>query len=151
MLNDVDAFCNEVLLPRLNDGAGLGAGGSMGSVAESMVHAITGAQKEFLKDLNELSARMLDYTNNLDRRNDEHQQTVTREFTDNMAAMRGELENSLTQSMALTSQYISGLDAGVRGLNTVLSELGEKQILIQRVEKQKKGWFFGRKKDDSGE
>ena len=151
MLNDVDAFCNEVLLPRLNDGAGLGAGGSMGSVAESMVHAITGAQKEFLKDLNELSARMLDYTNNLDRRNDEHQQTVTREFVDNMSAMRGELENSLMQSMALTSQYISGLDAGVRGLNTVLTELGEKQILIQRVEKTKKGWFFGRKKDESGE
>ncbi len=73
MLNDIDAFCNEVLLPRLNDGAGAG-GGNLGSVADSVVRALSSAQKEFLTDLNELSRRMNDYATNLDRRMDAHQQ-----------------------------------------------------------------------------
>ena len=66
-LNDIDAFCNEVLLPRLNDGAGAG-GGDLGAIGDSVVKAIAGAQQEFLANLNELSGRMLDYANNLDQR-----------------------------------------------------------------------------------
>jgi hypothetical protein len=41
--------------------------------------------------------------------------------------------------MKMTSQYISALETGIRGLNTVLKELGEKQIVVQQV--KKKGWF----------
>ena len=50
MLNDIDAFCNEVLLPRLNDGGGAG-GSDIGAIGESVVRAIAGAQREFLTDL----------------------------------------------------------------------------------------------------
>jgi len=138
MLNDIDAFCNEVLLPRLNDGSGAG-GGDLGAVADSVVRAISNAQKEFLTDLNELSKRMMDYATNLDRRTDAHQQMVTKEFVSNMTTMRAEVENALRDSMKMTSQYIGGLETGVRGLNTVLKELGEKQIVVQQV--KKKGWF----------
>jgi flagellar motor component MotA len=138
MLNDIDAFCNEVLLPRLNDGAGAG-GGNIGAVADSVVKALSAAQKEFLVDLNELSKRMNDYASNLDRRMDSHQQTVTKEFVTNMTAMRTEVQLALKESMRLTSQYIAGLDTGIRGLNTVLRELGEKQVVVQQV--KKKGWF----------
>ena len=138
MLNDIDAFCNEVLLPRLNDGAGAG-GGDLGAVGDSVVRAIAGAQREFLADLNALSARMLDYADNLDRRTDEHQQTVAREFVENMTAMRAEVEQSMTESMRLTAQYLSGLEAGLGGLNTVLAQLGEKQIVVKQV--KKKSWF----------
>jgi flagellar motor component MotA len=138
MLNDIDAFCNEVLLPRLNDGAGAG-GGNLGAVADSVVKALSSAQKEFLTDLNELSKRMNEYATNLDRRTDAHQQMVTKEFVTNMTTMRAEVENAMRDSMRLTSQYIGGLETGVRGLNTVLKELGEKQIVVQQV--KKKGWF----------
>ena len=137
-LNDIDAFCNEVLLPRLNDGAGAG-GGDLGAIGDSVVKAIAGAQQEFLTDLNELSARMLDYANNLDRRTDEHQQIVMQEFVTNMTTMRNEVENAITHSMRLATEYLGGLDAGVRGLNTVLGQLGEKQIVVQQV--KKKRWF----------
>ena len=137
-LNDIDAFCNEVLLPRLNDGAGAG-GGDLGAIGDSVVKAIAGAQREFLTDLNELSARMLDYANNLDRRTDDHQQIVMQEFVTNMTTMRNEVENAITHSMRLATEYLGGLDAGVRGLNTVLEQLGEKQVVVQQV--KKKRWF----------
>ncbi len=137
-LNDIDAFCNEVLLPRLNDGAGAG-GGDLGAVADSVARSIANAQREFLTDLNELSARMFDYANNLDRRTEEHQQTVMQEFVTNMTNMRYEVANSLSESMKMTSQYIGGLENGIQGLNSVLQQLGEKQVVVQQV--KKKGWF----------
>lgn len=148
-LNDIDAFCNEVLLPRLNDGAGAG-GGDFNAVADSVVKALGAAQQEFLTDLNALSARMLEYADNLDRRTDEHQQTVMNEFVANMTAMRTEVEGNITtmrtgvesalvESMKQNSQYIGGLDAGIRGLNTALEKLGERQITVQEV--KKKRWF----------
>ena len=137
-LNDIDAFCNEVLLPRLNDGSGAG-GGDLGAIGDSVVKAITGAQTEFLGNLNELSARMLSYTDNLDRRIDEHQQAVVQEFVSNMTTMRSELEQTLTESIKLTNTYLGGLGTGIEGLNGVLEKLGEKQVVIQQV--KKKGWF----------
>jgi gamma-glutamyl:cysteine ligase YbdK (ATP-grasp superfamily) len=120
-----------------------------------VVKAIAGAQREFLTDLNELSARMLEYANNLDRRTEEHQQIALQEFANNMATMRAEVEgnittmrtgveSALTESMKQTAQYLSGLELGLRGLNGVLENLGEKQVIIQQV--KKKGWF-SRKSD----
>ncbi len=138
-LNDIDAFCNEVLLPRLNDGAGAG-GGDFNAVADSVVKALGSAQKEFLVDLNELSGRMMDYANNLDRRTEENQQVVLQEFVTNMTTMRSAVETNMNQTMLLASEYLGSLDQGLRGLNTVLEQLGEKQIVIQQVVK-KKGWF----------
>ncbi|MCX6976180.1 MAG: hypothetical protein NTZ94_18205 [Verrucomicrobia bacterium] len=138
MTNDIDAFCNEVLLPRLNDGAGAG-GGDLGAIGESVVKAIAGAQREFLGNLNELSARMLDYADNLDRRTEQQQQAVIQEFVTNMTTMRAEVEQTLTESIKLTNQYCGGIETGLRGLNGVLEKLGEKQVVVQQV--KKKRWF----------
>jgi hypothetical protein len=137
-LNDIDAFCNEILLPRLNDGSGAG-GGDVNAIADSVLKGLASAQSEFLKDLNELSKRMNDYANNLDKRSDAFQSTVTKEFTANVTAMRTDVGGALKESMRLTSQYIGALETGIRGLNTTLKELGEKQIVIQQV--KKKSWF----------
>jgi hypothetical protein len=139
MLNDIDAFCNEVLLPRLNDGAGA-ANGDTVAIADSVIKGLASAQKEFLVDLNELSKRMNDYAANLDKRSDAFQATVTKEFITNMTAMRTEVSASLRDSMKMTSQYIAALETGIRSLNTVLKELGQQQIVVQQVVK-KKGWF----------
>ena len=137
-LNNIDAFCNEVLLPRLNDGAGAG-GGDTAAIADSVIKGLSSAQKEFLTDLNELSKRMNDYATNLDKRMDAYQATVSKEFISNMTSMRKELDGALRDSMKLTSQYISGLETGIRGLNNVLKDLGTQQVVIQQV--KKKGWF----------
>ncbi len=138
MLNNIDSFCNEVLLPRLNDGAGAG-GGDMGAIADSIIKGLGSVQKEFLGDLNILSKKMNDYAANLDKRMDAFQGVVTKEFISNMTAMRTSVEGALKDSMKGTTQYISALETGIRGLNTVLGQLGEKQVVVQQV--KKKGWF----------
>jgi gamma-glutamyl:cysteine ligase YbdK (ATP-grasp superfamily) len=96
---------------------------------------------------------MLEYADNLDRRTDEHQQTVVNEFVANMTAMRTEVEGNIThmrtgvesalvESMKQNSQYIGGLDAGIRGLNTALEKLGAQQIVVHEV-KKKRWWSRG--------
>jgi biopolymer transport protein ExbB/TolQ len=95
-LNDIDAYCNEVLLPRLDDGAA-GAGGSqpgqstamedLGAVAEAVVQSLTSAQAQFLTDLNTLSERMLNYANTLEARNEEYQQAALQTLADQLGAL----------------------------------------------------------------
>jgi hypothetical protein len=137
-LNDIDAFCNEVLLPRLNDGSGA-AGGDLGAVGDSVVKAITSAQQEFLTDLNALSARLLEYADNVDRRVEIQQQHALTQFVTNMTAMRDEVSKNLAESTTAATQYLGGLQTGIAGLNGVLEKLGEKQVVVQQV--KKKGWF----------
>lgn len=137
MLNDIDAFCNEVLLPRLNGGSG--TAGDMGAVADSVIRGLSTAQKEFLTDLNVLSQRMNDYATNLDKRSDAFQATVTKQFVTNMTEMRTGIETLLRDATKTSAQYLGALETGIRGLNTVLAELGQKQIVIQQ--QKKKGWF----------
>ncbi|WP_298869283.1 MotA/TolQ/ExbB proton channel family protein [uncultured Gimesia sp.] len=50
----------------------------------------------------------------------------------------------MAQAADTLSQSFSGVQQGLNGLNTVLSDLGEKQVLIQQVEAPRKRWgFFG--------
>ena len=95
-LNDIDAYCNEVLLPRLDDGAAGAAGQKanqatamedLGAVAEVVVQALTNAQAQFLTDLNALSTRMLDYANTLEARNEEYQQAALQTLANQMGAL----------------------------------------------------------------
>ena len=57
-----------------------------------------------------------------------------------MTTMRSEVEQSLSESMRLSAQYLGGLETGLQGLNGVLEKLGEKQVVVQQPVK-KKGWF----------
>ncbi len=93
-LNDIDAFCNEVLLPRLDDGASGGAqdrqssaANDMGTLAEAVASAITASQREFLADLNTLSARMLDYASTLEGRNEQYQQAALQHLSEQVGAV----------------------------------------------------------------
>lgn len=137
-LNNIDAFCNEVLMPRLNDGGGI-AGGDTGGLMDSLVKAVANAQKEFLTDLNTLSAKILDYAHNLDNRAQAHQDHVSAEFSATLTKMREDLTGAVKDSVKTTTEYTRALSSGIVSLNTVLKELGEKQVVIHQT--VKKGWF----------
>jgi biopolymer transport protein ExbB/TolQ len=137
-LNDIDAFCNEILLPRLNDGGSV-AGGDTNGVMDTLVRAVAQAQKEFLVDLNALSARINEQAANLDKRATAHQERVDAEFALAVNRMREDLTASIKDSVKTTTDYTRSLATGIQSLNTVLSELGGKQVIIQQV--KKKGWF----------
>ncbi|TDU73077.1 biopolymer transport protein ExbB/TolQ [Prosthecobacter fusiformis] len=137
-LNDIDAFCNEILLPRLNDGGSI-AGGDTNGVMETLVRAVALAQKEFLVDLNALSARINEQAANLDKRATAHQERVDAEFAIAVNRMREDMTGAIKDSVKTTTDYTRALATGIQGLNNVLTELGGKQILIHQV--KKKGWF----------
>jgi len=137
-LNNIDAFCNEILLPRLNDGGGV-AGGDSNGLMDTLVKAVASSQKEFLVDLNSLSKQIKEQADNLDKRAAAHQQRVDAEFATALNRMRDDLTNAVKDSVKTTTDYTRALSSGIQSLNTLLSELGGKQILIHQV--KKKGWF----------
>jgi flagellar motor component MotA len=137
-LNTIDAFCNEVLLPRLNDGGGI-AGGDTNGLMDTLVKAVANSQKEFLTDLNALSKQIKEQADNLDKRAAAHQQRVDAEFATALNRMRDDLTNAVKDSVKTTTDYTRALASGIQSLNTLLSELGGKQIMIHQV--KKKGWF----------
>jgi DNA-binding winged helix-turn-helix (wHTH) protein len=53
--------------------------------------------------------------------------------------MREDLTAPLSEGAKSTSDYVKALTVAVEGLNKVLADLGEKQVVIQQV--KKKGWF----------
>jgi molecular chaperone GrpE (heat shock protein) len=125
-------------MPRLNDGGGI-AGGDTAGMMDTLVKAVANAQKDFLKDLNILSAKMNDYAMNLDRRIDSHQERVQAEFTSAVMRMREDLTAAVKDSVKMTTDYTRSLASGIQSLNDVLKDLGSKQVIIQQV--KKKGWF----------
>lgn len=140
-LNQIDAFCNEVLLPRLNDGVGAG-NGDAAAIADTVVKQLANAHHELLTDLNELSTRMVDYATNLDQKMSAFQKTVTEEFVTKTSAMRDESDKAVKESMENVAKYIGGLEAGIKELNYVLSSLDGKQIVIKQV---RRSWLWSKK------
>jgi hypothetical protein len=145
-LSNIDQFCTEVLLPRLNDGSGSDSGGAitshlgdMGGFAQALAKAMSTAQQEFLDDLRQLTAKVQEQALGLDRRADAHQAQVSAEFSKTMIALREGITESVTQSVDKTTDYVRTLASALQGLNGVLRDLGEKQVLIQQV--KKKGFF----------
>ena len=146
-LNDIDAYCNEVLLPRLADGAAAKKEHadsdlqSLGAVADAVVHALTGAQQEFLTHLNTLSEKMLTYADNLEGRNEQYQQAAVQHLAEQMSALdvraqehmdlvRHHQESALqhfTESLTHLEQSSTGVyETIANGQNTVLTEFAEK-------------------------
>jgi ABC-type transporter Mla subunit MlaD len=49
------------------------------------------------------------------------------------------VEQSLKSTLESTNKTVGSLESSLRSLNTVLTDLGAKQVVIQQV--KKKGWF----------
>lgn len=80
----------------------------------------------------------------------EQLETVQEKITELQSAEATHLEklngesNEMAEAAVVLSQSFNGVQQGLNGLNTVLSDLGEKQVLIQQVEAPSKRWsLFG--------
>ena len=133
-LTVIDAFCLEKLLPRLDDGGSSPqAPGEQGAV-EAVLRTLSHSQETFLSEVRQTSRVLHDLAAALQIRLTEHQERVEAVFDRNVTHLRQEVERSLTS----TTRHIAGLEQGIRSLNTLLGELGGKQVVIQQV---KRGWF----------
>jgi biopolymer transport protein ExbB/TolQ len=138
-LQTIDAFCNEVLLPRLKDTtAALTIDSS--TVANALALAIAGSQEKFIVQLNQLAQQMGGYAAEMEKRMATFQETVTEEIVTRNAEMREQSQLALNGSLEQVSRYIGGLEAGIGGLNKVLKELGERQVVVQAPPRRR--WFW---------
>jgi hypothetical protein len=134
-LNNVDAYCNETLLPRLDDaGAKSGLdGANLGGDMDRLVAALTKAQSQYLTDLNKTSALVREQVENLEKRATEQSKLVQDTFVESM----NNLQKSTTQAL---ERHVGTLAKALASLNKVLESIGEKQV---QVEVPRRG-FFGR-------
>jgi biopolymer transport protein ExbB/TolQ len=134
-LNDIDAYCNEVLLPRLNDGAAEGAAkkamdskglDNLGAMAELIVHNITSSQKEFLTDLNALSARMLGYADSLEHRNEQYQQAALQHLSEQMGALSERAQEQIDLAKHQQESLVHGFSSSLKSLEESSTSAYEK-------------------------
>jgi len=140
-LHTIDAFCNEVLLPRLKDATPTAQTTEFSAGAEAIARAIALTQDKFLGELNQITRHMGEYAGNLDRRIELFQQTVAKEIVAKNNEMREQNQAALKESIDQVTKYVASLEAGIGSLNKALKELGGRQIVVNAP--KKRGWFGG--------
>lgn len=144
-LNMIDAFCNDVMLPRLTDAGAGGSlaeklgGGENAALVEALVKALGSAQQELMGDLKAVTEKVREQADNLDKRADAHAVHVATEFSKTMMKLREDITDNVNNSVAKTTEYVRTLASALQGLNGVLKDLGEKQVVIHQM--KRKGWF----------
>ncbi|MFO1491504.1 MAG: MotA/TolQ/ExbB proton channel family protein [Kiritimatiellia bacterium] len=140
-LHVIDAFCNEVLLPRLKEAPGASPSQFAGLAAtpEALLGAFAGAQAGFLAELSQLTQRMSQYGGGLDTRMEAFQKTVTNQFVTSTSEMRERNEAAFQESMQRVEKVMGGLEAGIAELNRLLKDLNGKQVVVSAP--VKKRWF----------
>lgn len=63
------------------------------------------------------------------------------------AEIQENVATSVSGSTEALQTHFAGLERGLNGLSGVLESLGEKQVLIQQVERERRGWFGARKRN----
>lgn len=141
-LNSIDAYCNETLLPRLNDkgSSDLGEAGNLGKMLDSLVSRLTGAQSQFLSDLNTASRMIAENASNLERRANTHAMVVQNTFIETMQTLQKNTSQVVEEQIQYISTHAAALEKALSSLNNVLGSLHEKQITIN----VSKPGFFGR-------
>ena len=124
-LTNVDAYCNENFLPRLNDGSNT-AGGDMGALADVLSASITRAHTQFLTGLDAASKMVREQAEGLDRRATENQKIVQENFTKAITSFNETAGKTLTDL---------GKSAGtsIETLSTTLKKATEHVGALEKV------------------
>lgn len=150
LVTDVDEYCIDNLLKRLNDGGAAGNFSSDAGLLQAIGDAIASNQKDMLGKFSDVQKSMSEnlsgQTENYKKvaeavdkqleaigtRAESYEKRLDEDFFDTLDKIRS---GSIT---AITDQ-VKPLSEGIHNLNKVLKELDGKQVVVK-----KKGWFFGR-------
>jgi flagellar motor component MotA/DNA-directed RNA polymerase subunit RPC12/RpoP len=150
-LTDIDAFCNENVLARLNDGGAAPAPAAAATAGvpagfSEILREYTKTQQQFLADFQKIAESLQDVTTvvqyaakQLDERSAEHQQRVEERFGAALKDMLEQSSGAVAKSARGVEKYVGSLVAGIDSLNKALATLGEKKIVIERP--PRRGWF----------
>lgn len=139
-LNNIDAYCNETLLPRLNDSNGNGAprNGDLGDAMDRLVNKLIAAQKQYLADLNTTSVLVREQVENLEQRAKAQTDLVQEAFLKTMTGLQQSTTQALEANVAAVTSHIAALEQAISTLNAVLQAVGEKQV---QVSVRPRGWL----------
>ncbi|MCH2182641.1 MAG: MotA/TolQ/ExbB proton channel family protein [Mariniblastus sp.] len=133
----VDEYCNENLLKRLDDhrqgGAQRGVVGSSGVDVEVIRDVFASAMSVYHEDWNRQVVEMNEATQQL--------QQAFAAIGQQTEQMQLNVMDSVKVSDQSLEQHFTGLQQGLEKLNSVLTDLGKHQIVVQQVDPPKKGWF----------
>jgi len=138
VLTLIDAFCNEKLLPKLNDSKS-DASDMLLSQAENIpafAASLARAHEVFLERLGEATRQLAKAGETLDRRLDAHQTTVEGVFSRSVDKLTSETRDALVAPAKQLNEYFASLAKGVESLNGTLQKLGGEKIVVQ-----KRGFF----------
>jgi phage-related protein/biopolymer transport protein ExbB/TolQ len=123
-LNHVDAYCNETLMPRLNDGSNA-AGGDMSAFMDAMVIAFNTAQHQYLDGINKASNLITEQSSNMEKRADENLKHVRESFANSVTELSGETKKSMEQMLSNASASIDKLSGTLTNADKYVGDLGK--------------------------
>ncbi|MEX2578204.1 MAG: MotA/TolQ/ExbB proton channel family protein [Verrucomicrobiales bacterium] len=147
LVTDVDEYCIDHLLKRLNDGGAASNLGSDAGLLKAIGDAMAANQKDIMSRFESVQRGMSESLKNqtqqyekvatavekqleaIGQRAESYETRLDEEFF-------GSLERMRKESVGAIEAQIGSLSEGIRNLNTVLKELNGKQVVVQ-----KKGWF----------
>ncbi len=135
VLTVIDVFCNEKLLPKLNDSATNEASDMLLSQAENIpafAASLTKAHELFLIKLTEASTMLRDLIETLKTRLDAHQTRVEGTFQHAVDKLTSETRDSLSKPTQQLNEYFAALTKGVESLNETLKVLGGETITVKK-------------------
>jgi biopolymer transport protein ExbB/TolQ len=137
-LTEIDAFCTEKLLPKLNDSK-TSTDSLLLTQAENIpafAASLSRAHEVFLVKLQDATSLLRDTGETLKLRLDSHQSKVEGTFQHAVEKLTLETRDAFVQPTAQLNEYFASLATGVESLNTTLKQLGGETITIK-----KKGLF----------
>ena len=139
LLSNIDEYCNENLLKRLNDAGGMAhVAGNTRAIAEALGSAVGTTQENILAEFVRVQENMAAA---------QQQQVELLERT--TASIDGLLEKTQSEAVkamqenanAARHQFVK-MERTLESLNAILADLGGKKIVVQQV---KRGLFGGKK------
>jgi len=140
-LTIIDAFCNEKVLPKLNDSKHAGTDELL-EKAESipqLVRSLADAHETFLVNLNESTIQLKESSQALRGGLESHQKTVEASFTDAVKKLTDTSSEIFIRSDQELNHTFEKIATGIDVMNQSLRDLGEKQIPNEA--KRKRGLF----------
>jgi hypothetical protein len=132
LVSDVDEYCVDHLLKRLNDGGASSNAGSDPGLLKAIGDAMANNQKDIMSRFETVQKGMSESLGNQTKQYEKVAAAIEKQMQgidDRTEKYEKKLERSL-------DSQVSSLAEGIRNLNAVLGELNGKQVVIQ-----KKGWF----------
>jgi len=144
-LNTIDSYCNDTLLPRLNDDGGHAGSQSSPDVAKAMdrlVERVLKAQTQLVADLKDVAGLVSGQVTSLEERAKSQSdamvatftgqtEAMVKAFTESMQTLQRTTGDTLADNVSNVTAHVAAIDRGLNSLNGILEAVGEKQVRVE--------------------